>query len=196
MRLQAAVLLGAAALAGCGGGEPPVARVGHAAITEADVKATLRALGEEAEAEGREFPEPGSPGYAAVRRQALALLVSRAQVEQAARALGVQVDGDEVKRRVQAAAEQDAGAEASVRAQLVRERAFPRVTADVFVTDAEVDRYYASHRSFYTRRPKAAARETIHAQLLAEKRNRAFDAWVARAAKEYPPRYASAAGTP
>lgn len=98
MRLPPA-LLGAAllacALAGCGG-SGGLARVGDRSISSADVDRLLEHAGEEARNEHRSFPDPGSDAYRAIERQALAILVSRAQVEVAAERIGVTVAAREV----------------------------------------------------------------------------------------------------
>src|SRR4051794_24524179 len=55
---------------------------------------------EEAKREGADFPAPGSDGYRALEREALAILVARARVEEAAARVGVSVSDAEVRQRV------------------------------------------------------------------------------------------------
>ena len=83
--------------AGCGGSSA-VAHVGGRAIQREDVDRLLEHAREEARNERRDFPAPGSDGYRVLEREALAILVSRAQLEEAARRLGVTVSQQEVAR--------------------------------------------------------------------------------------------------
>ena len=87
------------ALAGCGGrGE--LARVGQTTVTRAQVDALLEHGREEARAEGHGFPAAGSDGERALRKEALAILVSRARIVEAARRLGLTVSDAEVGAQV------------------------------------------------------------------------------------------------
>jgi hypothetical protein len=87
------------ALAGCGG-SATLAHVGDRSITQAQVQRLVEHGREEAAREGADFPARGDDGYRALERQALAILVARVQVEQAARRLGVAVSDAEVQARV------------------------------------------------------------------------------------------------
>lgn len=98
MRTLAAAIGVAAAVvcaAGCGGSSA-VAHVGDRTIARQDVDGLLEHAGEEARSERRAFPAAGSLGYRALQRDALAILVSRAQLEVAAARLGVTVSPQEV----------------------------------------------------------------------------------------------------
>jgi hypothetical protein len=100
MRLPSVVLGGvllAIGLAGCGG-SGAVARVGDRSISRADVDRLLHSAREEAQNEGRGFPAENTDAYRALQREALAILVSRAQLEVAAKRLGVSVSAHEIDR--------------------------------------------------------------------------------------------------
>ena len=86
------------ALGGCGGHSQRVASVGDRAITRGDVDRLLEHAREEARNERRAFPEADNAGYRALEREALSILVSRAQLEVAARRLGLTVSEQEVSR--------------------------------------------------------------------------------------------------
>jgi hypothetical protein len=97
-RSSLAVALLVLGLAGCGG-SATLARVGDRAVTETQVQRLVDHGREEAAREGADFPTQGSDGYRALQRQALAILVARAQIEVAARQLGVAVSDAEVQQR-------------------------------------------------------------------------------------------------
>jgi hypothetical protein len=87
-------------LAGCGGGST-VARVGDRTVTQQQVQRLLDHAREEAAAEGDSFPQPRSGEYRALRQQAVAILVARAQILVAAERVGVRVSDDDVAKQVQ-----------------------------------------------------------------------------------------------
>lgn len=128
--------------AGCfGGGDEEkskaVAHVGRAAITREHLDETVDHFKEEAEKEGREFPERGSARYRTVERQALGLMVYRAELVQTAARLGAPVTDAEVEERTKAAGgeaeEKEAGRFAgdTIRAQLAYEHLYRKVTSSV-----------------------------------------------------------------
>lgn len=127
--------------AGCfGGGEgdksKAVAHVGHAAITHEQLDETVDHFKEEAQKEGKPFPEEGSARYRTVERQALGLLVYRTELLRSAARLGAPVTDEEVERRAKAAggeAEEEGGAfiESTIRSQIAYEHVYGKVTAGV-----------------------------------------------------------------
>jgi hypothetical protein len=161
-------LLAAAAFVagGCGGGGAsgkPVAVVGDTTITSDQVLAGIEQLRADRrrKGEGEEFPEPGTKGYRNLRDSVLALLVFRAELEQAAEKLGVHVNDDEVDRLVQAGGgapgEGEGGslgraarefARASLRTQLLYDRIYARVApqGDPAARRAAMSRFIARMR--------------------------------------------------
>jgi hypothetical protein len=130
IRLAFVVLL-LGLLTACGGSET-VATVGDEKISEEEVEHVLEHFDEEFKREGREFPEEGTSAHHELEKSVLGLLVFRAQLEQAARKLGVEVDEDEVEERVKSSeeAEQEGEEESgeayfenAVTIQLLREKA-------------------------------------------------------------------------
>jgi hypothetical protein len=78
--------------AGCGGtGAQTHATVAGQQITQQQVDALVSRAREEALNERQDFPERGSEVYRELQQQALAMLVYRAQVETAAKRLGIAV---------------------------------------------------------------------------------------------------------
>ena len=79
-------------LAGCGGSsDRTLATVGGEHVTQSQVDLLIARARDEARNERRDFPEPSSPVFRELQREALGQLVYRAQVERAARRLGIEV---------------------------------------------------------------------------------------------------------
>jgi hypothetical protein len=132
--------LACAVLAGCGGGsDQAVAHVGSEAVTQKQLDAVVAHFQDEARREGNSFPAEGSAAFRRLRNQLLKLIVYRTELEQAARRLGVTVSDDDVSRRLPPAQDGGEGSELpgdtfprdTVRAQLLYEGIFRRVTRDV-----------------------------------------------------------------
>jgi parvulin-like peptidyl-prolyl isomerase len=168
------VALSALALAACGGGsdEVPadaVAIVAGEPIAKAEFDALMRRAEAGAKAQGRKFPEAGTPEYAQLKRQAIDILTQREEYEQQARELGIEVTDEDVDKRLEQLKKQyfagndakyqaqlkDSGLteddlRADIRSQLIAEEIYEKVTADVKVTDKEIAAYYNSHKEQYT----------------------------------------------
>ncbi len=138
-------LIGVLALAfvGCEGkGDEAIAHVGGQTITREQVEQTVEHFREEAEREGKDFPEEGTADFDKAEDRLLGLLVYRAELADTAEKLGVEVDDETVERRLEAGgeSEEEDGEEGeafirdSVRAQLLYERIYRRVTENVVGT--------------------------------------------------------------
>jgi hypothetical protein len=189
---------------GCGGSGddsgPVVARVGEQEIPLLLLEEGLGELSREYSREGREFPERGTPGYKTLQAQLLSELVEQARLEEKARQLDVEIDDDELQRRVEAAkANEPEGAgeeeeegrflEHLARGQLVYEALFEHVARGVKVSEAQVRALYEKNKELYGGRTLDEMRPSLRQQLLAEKRNAAMTAFVARLERELPVRY-------
>jgi hypothetical protein len=176
-----------------GSGSDAVASVGSRRVTRAQLELMVEHFHEEADAEGRPFPDEGTQAFRAVERRALALLIYRRRLELAAGRIGVHVSRAEVERRLSLstggeaegttlhAKAEAAFARGTVRAQLLTQRVFDRVTAGVAVPPAVTRAYYRSHRPLYGRTPFRELAASIRRQLLAARRNLAMSHWVAKA---------------
>ena len=190
----ACIAIAVLALAACGGSSSnTLARVGDQKVTTKQVNALVDEVINELRQEGKAVPEHGSKGEKALERQALAILVGRARLEQKAADLGVQVSNEEVLKRVgagsTAASEQEGNANfvaSQARAQLLYEKLFARVTGGIKVTDAEARRYYEQHRALYGSQTFGQVREGIRSQLLGERRNAAMKWWLAQVTRDLP----------
>ncbi len=161
--------------AGCGGSSGPrsvpsddVAMVGDQAITKEQYDALIGQAKKTFVAQKRPFPKAGSAQFKALQDQALSFLVQRAEFDQKAKDLGVSVSDKQVdarlaqikkqyfggsEKRYQAQLKQQGLTEAQVRddirAQLVSEGIFNKVTSSAKVSDSDVKAYYAAHKSQY-----------------------------------------------
>ena len=189
-----AAVVGVALSRGGGSENKTVADVAGRTITRGQLELMVEHFHEEADREGRLFPERGTSAYRVVERQSLALLVERAKIETAGARLGVHVTDAQVERRIAASGggEDESGgsirvrAEAAylrstVRAQLVMEAVSRKLTAGMTIAPAAVRRYYADHRAVYHGVAFNSVARAIRAQLLAERRNAALAKWLARA---------------
>jgi len=137
-----AVIVGAVLRLG-GGDSPsdPVARVGRAAITRGQLDETVAHFRQEADKEGKPFPDEGSSDHRTVQRELVGLLVYRAELEQTAARLGVPVTAAEVQKRLTASTEEIENgaaerrfAEATVKAQVAYEHIYRKVTSGLPTT--------------------------------------------------------------
>jgi parvulin-like peptidyl-prolyl isomerase len=168
------IALAALTLAACGGGDDEVpsdavAIVAGEPVARADFDALMRRAEAGAKAQGRKFPDAGTPEYAQLKRQALEILTQREEYEQEAKDLGIEVKDDDVdKRLVQLKKQYFAGNDKryqaqlkesglveddlrqDIRSQLIAEKIYNKVTGGVKVTEKDVEKYYSSHKQQYT----------------------------------------------
>jgi parvulin-like peptidyl-prolyl isomerase len=130
------------------------------------------------EAQQREFPAAGTPEYEQLKNQTVEFLIDRVIREKEAAALGIEVTDQEVADRLtelkqqffegdeqkyqdeleaQGVTEEDVLAD--LRAQLISQKIFDQVTADVTVTDDEVQQYYDDNEEQFT---TPESREVAH----------------------------------
>lgn len=191
--LAAAIAVAVVAISRSGSGRgAAVAKVGTRTISRHDLQLMVDHFHEEADREGRPFPSDGTKAYDVVRRQALALMVGRAQEELAAAKLGVHVSDSDVARRLASGSGESEGAtiraqaeaaflRSTARTQLVEERVAAKLDAGVRVTRADALAYYRAHPLFYGRQPFSAVRVEITRQLLAARENAVFARWLRHA---------------
>jgi parvulin-like peptidyl-prolyl isomerase len=160
---------------GCGtssdsGDVPPdsVAVVGDRAIRKSDYDDLVKYAKRSYVAQKRPFPKVGTQEYAQIRDQAVRFLVQRAQFEVKADDLGVDVSEEAVDKRIDDyKKERHKGSDAKfreelkqqglteaqardiIRANLIQEAIYNKVTTDVKVTDKEISDYYAKNKAQY-----------------------------------------------
>jgi parvulin-like peptidyl-prolyl isomerase len=175
--LKATVVLAALAalafaVAGCGGGgsvpSNAIAKVGGETLTQAQFTSLIDQAKRSYKLQKRPFPKAGSQEYQTLKNQAVQYLVQRAEFAQEADKLGVKIDDKQVQdrlaqikkqyfgnsdKRYQAQLKQQGLTEDKVKddikAQLISEEIFKKITADVKVSDADVQKYYNDHKSQY-----------------------------------------------
>jgi hypothetical protein len=180
------IALVAALVAGCGGGSSAslesddVAVVGNTHISKDDYDALIaqakRSFAQQTPP--RKFPAQGTTEFQTIKGQAVTLLVQQAEREEKATSEGItitdkQIDArlaqikkqyfqnSEAKYKAQLAKQHltDAQVRKDIRAQLISEAVFKKVTNDVKVSDGEVHDYYIAHPQLYS---KAQTRDVRH----------------------------------
>ena len=182
--LPVALLLAVVVLAaGCGGGSKSVpsdsvAVVGDATITKAQFNFLLDGAKRTYKARKTPFPKAGTTQYKSLQDQAMQYLVQEAEYEQKAGDLGVTVTDKDVQARLKQIKKQYFGGSQTkyqaqlkaqglteqqimqdLHAQLLSEKLYNKVTADVKVTDADIAAYYKEHKADYS---QASSRDVRH----------------------------------
>jgi len=161
---------------GCGGsssgsarlGADDVAVAGSKEIPKEQFQALMARAKNSYVAAKRPFPKPGTAEYEQLKGQAVTFLILRAEFEQEAEDLGVDVTDEKVDKRVEQLKKQFYGgnqeryektlkqqgltaeqARGEVRMQLIQEDLYKQVTGDVKVTKDEIRAYYNSHKAQY-----------------------------------------------
>jgi parvulin-like peptidyl-prolyl isomerase len=176
--MKTSVLLALTSLAlvaaGCGGtstarlGSDDAAVVGSKQVTKEQFQSLMGRAKKSYDAQKRPFPKPGSIEYEQLKGQAITFLVQRAEFEQEADNMGIDITDERVDKRISQLKKQFYGgseerykktleqqgltedqAKGEVRAQLVSEELFKKVTEDVKVSKEEIKSYYDSHKSQY-----------------------------------------------
>jgi len=180
MRRQFPILLLAALVAvlaaGCGSSSGPksvesdsVAVVGDQPVTKVAFTALIAQAKKSYTAQKRPFPKQGTQQYKTLQDQAIQYLIQREEFEQKAGDLGVDVSDGQVDKRLTQIKKQyfggsdpkyrkqlkaqgltEAQVRDDIRAQLISEGIFKKVTNNVKVTDADAKAYYTSHLSQYS----------------------------------------------
>ena len=178
-----ALLLVVLLAAGCGGGSKSVpsnavAVVGSDTITKAQFNFLIDGARRAYKARKTPFPKAGTTQFKSIEARAVSYLVQQDELEQKAKDLGVAVTdkdvqarlaqiktqyfgGSEKRYKAQLAAQglTQAQIEQDLHAQILSEKLYNKVTADVKVSDAEVRAYYLSHKTTYSTQ---ASRDVRH----------------------------------
>jgi parvulin-like peptidyl-prolyl isomerase len=174
IRLLIPFALLVALVAGCGGGgsadvsDEDVAVVGSRHIDKSQFDALMAQAERSFKSQGRKFPKQGTPDYATIKTQAVTLLVQQAEREDKAADMGVDLSDEDVDKRLAQIKKQyfggsekkykaqlkkqgltDDQVRRDIRAQLISEKIFKKVTGDVNVTDAQIHDYYIQHPQLY-----------------------------------------------
>jgi parvulin-like peptidyl-prolyl isomerase len=145
-----------------------VAVVGDRSITKAEFDDLVNYAKRSYDAQKRPFPKVGTQEYAQIRDQAVRFLVQRAQFDVKADDLGVDVSDSAVDKRVDQYIKERHGGDKGkfaqelksqgltepqardiIRANLVQEAIFNKVTSGVKVNDKDVKAYYDQNKAQY-----------------------------------------------
>lgn len=172
------------AASGCGGGDEEsvpdnaVAVVGGTEIAKSQFDSLINQAKRSYKAQKQAFPKAGTPEYNTLKNQAMQFLVQRAEFEQRAKDLDIEVSDKQVQDRLAQIKKQyfkgsqerydtqlkqqgltDVQVRADIRAQLIQEAIFKEVTKDVKVTDKQIEDYYNKNKQQYG---SAETREVRH----------------------------------
>ena len=166
-------------------GANDVAVCGDQAISKEQFDELLDRARDNYEKNKQEFPDAGTPQYVALRTQAMQFLIQRCQFEQKAEELGLEVTEADVDKQMltiksqyfgkngkcDAACEKKYEAEIKkqgvtdeqvrddVRASVVQNKIYEKVTRDVTVTDKDIEDYYKKNKQNYV---QPASRDVRH----------------------------------
>ena len=173
----------ALAAAGCGGGsdkvpDDAVAVVDGQTVSKSEFNALLDQARKSYKNQKREFPKAGSQEYQTLKNQAVQFLVQRVEFEQQAKDLDIEVTEKQVDARLAQIKKQYFGGDAKkyekqlkdqgltdkqvrsdIRAQIVSEQIFNKVTKDAKVDDKAIADYYAKNKAQYS---QPESREVRH----------------------------------
>ena len=185
------LLVGALLFAGCGGGsnsskapksvpQDAVAVVGSSTITKSQYNDVLALAKSSYKARKTTFPKVGTPAFKSLSDQVVTYLVQESELEQKAKELNVSVTPKDISARItQIKTQYFAGSDSKYKAQLkaqgmteaqlkedlfaqlLSEKLYAKVTADVKVTDAAVKQYYDTHTSTYTTQASRTVRHIL-----------------------------------
>ena len=169
--------------AGCGGGsdkvpDDAVAVVDGQTVAKSDFNALLDQARKSYKNQKRDFPKAGSQEYQTLKNQAVQFLVQRVEFEQQAKDLDIEVTDKQVDARLAQIKKQYFGGDAKkyekqlkdqgltdkqvrsdIRAQIVSEQIFNKVTKDAKVDDKAIADYYAKNKAQYS---QPESREVRH----------------------------------
>jgi foldase protein PrsA len=184
----------ALAAAGCGGGsdkvpDDAVAVVDGQTVARSDFNALIDQARKSYKNQKREFPKAGSQEFQTLKNQAVQFLVQRVEFEQQAEDLDIEVTEKQVDARLEQIKKQYFGGDAKkyekqlkdqglsdkqvradIRAQIVSEEIFNKVTKDAKVDDAAIAKFYEENKAQYS---QPESREVRH--ILVKSRKQALD---------------------
>jgi len=182
-----AVLALVVVVAGCGGGgssedlsSSDVAVVGGQEISKTQFDSLMATAEASFKQQGRKFPKQGTSEYASIKSQAVTLLVQQAEREAKAKDLGIEISDKQVDARLKQIKQQyfqgkestyksqlkkqgltETQVRSDIRAQLISEELFKKVTTDVKVSDGEVHKYYVEHGTEYQQPESRSVRHIL-----------------------------------
>jgi parvulin-like peptidyl-prolyl isomerase len=189
LRFALPVLCVALLVAGCGGGgggstaklgASDVAVVGGQQVSRDQFKALMGRAQKSYAAQKRAFPKAGTREYENLKGQAIDFLVQRAEFEDEADQLGIHVSDKQIDDRIKKLIKQFYGdsqkkydetiksqgltaetARQEVKAQIISEELYKKITGDVKVSDKELKDYYDQNKSIYVQKESRDVRHIL-----------------------------------
>jgi parvulin-like peptidyl-prolyl isomerase len=178
------LIAGVLLAAGCGGGSSQsvpndaVAVVSGSPITKLQFASLIASAKASYAARKTPFPKAGTTAYKSLQDQAITYLVQESELEQQGKTMGIVIANSDVNTRLTAIKKQYFGGSESkyqaqlkaqgltepellreLKAQILSEKLYAKVTGKVTVSSAAVAAYYAAHKSTYS---TAASRTVRH----------------------------------
>jgi parvulin-like peptidyl-prolyl isomerase len=178
--LIALALAGVFVAAGCGSenksvGANDVAVVGDETISKAEYDRLIDQAKKNYKANHQTFPDTGTTDYIALRKQAMQFLVQRAEFEQKAKDMGIEITDADVDRQLSTIKSQYFGKSGKcdstcekkfqaelkkqnltmeqvredVRASVIQNKIYEKVTAGAAVSDKDIEAYYKKNKQQY-----------------------------------------------
>jgi parvulin-like peptidyl-prolyl isomerase len=160
--------------AGCGGGgsssvpSNAVAKVGSDLITKAQFNFLLDGAKRSYKARKTPFPQPGTTQYKQLEDQAMQYLVQQDELEQEAKGLGINVTAKDVDTKLKQLKQQyfqgnekayqaqlkaqgitEAALKQDLRAQILSQKLYDKLTSKIKVSPADVKTYYDTNKAQY-----------------------------------------------
>ena len=169
------LIAGVLLAAGCGGGSSQsvpndaVAVVSGSPITKLQFASLIASAKASYAARKTPFPKAGTTAYKSLQDQAITYLVQESELEQQGKSMGIVISDSDVNTRLIAIKKQYFGGSESkyqaqlkaqgltepellreLKAQILSEKLYAKITGKVTVSDAAVAAYYAAHKSTYS----------------------------------------------
>ena len=173
-------------LAACGGGgtaslaSNDVAVVGDQQVTKDDLANLLERAKKSYDAQKRPFPKPGTSAYNTLQGQAVTFLLQRAEFAQKAADMGIHISDKQIDDRIEQLKKQFYNgsekvyeqnlkkqgltpdqARQEVKAQLISEALYNKITSKVQVSDSAVQSYYNTNKSVYQQKASRNVRHIL-----------------------------------
>jgi parvulin-like peptidyl-prolyl isomerase len=173
-------------LAACGGGASAslesndVAVVGDQQVTKDDLTNLLDRAKKSYAAEKRPFPKPGTSAYNTLQGQAVTYLLQRAEFAQKAADMGIDISDKQIDDRIDQLKKQfykgsektyeealkkqgltPEQARQEVKAQLISEALYNKITSKVHVSDSAIASYYNANKSVYEQKASRKVRHIL-----------------------------------
>ena len=185
--LSGLALVASLALAACGGGGGTaslhggdVAVVGGQQVSKDELASLMERAKKSYQAQKRAFPKPGTASFNTLQGQAVTFLLQRAEFAQEAADMGIHISDKQIDDRISQLKKQfyngsekkyeqtlkqqgltPEQARQEVKAQLISEQLYAKVTGGVHVSDAAIEKYYQQNKTVYQQKESRDVRHIL-----------------------------------